>query len=135
MKASSMGWSKSLAGGAAALGTALLAHIPCCWGPQIALLLAGSSASAGWFANLAAWRPYLLALAVVQLGVGFYLAYRRTPQHCEPGECHQCHTHADKQRRVRIGVAWVVAGLIGATLMIPPQSHDHDHEAPGVHAH
>ncbi|MBI3697574.1 MAG: cation transporter [Acidobacteria bacterium] len=39
----------------------------------------------GAAATFAQWRPYLLAGTFGLLGLGFYFAYRRTKEHCEPG--------------------------------------------------
>ncbi len=39
----------------------------------------------GAAATFAQWRPYLLAVTFGLLGLGFYLAYRQTRGHCEPG--------------------------------------------------
>jgi mercuric ion transport protein len=63
-----------------AIGAAVAASL-CCILPvaAAALGMAGFAASA----IFAAWRPYLLALTFVLLGVGFYLTYRPRAGACE----------------------------------------------------
>ena len=56
----------------------------CCLGPLLfALLGLGAFGLAGIVATA---RPYLLALAVLLLAFGFYCAYFRRDEACEPGE-------------------------------------------------
>lgn len=57
----------------------------CCIGPLLSLGLGlGSFAAAAWFAQ---WRPLLLAVTFVLLGLAWYLTYRRPKVNCEDGSC------------------------------------------------
>lgn len=66
----------------ASLVAALIASF-CCILP-IVFALAGVGI-VGASLLFAAWRPYLLALTFVLLGAGFYFAYRKPREACEPG--------------------------------------------------
>jgi copper chaperone CopZ len=79
MKKPESSW--TLAGGVLAGIAASL----CCIGPLLALSLGlGSFAAATWFAQ---WRPILLAVTFVLLGLAWYLTYRRLKVDCEDGVC------------------------------------------------
>lgn len=68
------------------LGASLLAAVAaslCCILP-IVFALAGAGI-VGASAFFAAWRPYLLGLTALLLAAGFYFAYRRPKEACEPG--------------------------------------------------
>ncbi len=85
----------------ASVFTAVLASI-CCIGPVVAAALGiGVLSGAG---ALEAWRPYLLALTAVMLGVGFYRAYRR-PAGDECG----CSLPARKNRK---RLMWITAAIV-----------------------
>jgi len=62
-----------------------LAASLCCIGPLLSLGLGlGSFAASAWFAQ---WRPVLLAVTVVLLGLAWYLTYRRPKTDCTDGSC------------------------------------------------
>lgn len=65
-------WASWAVGGAI---LSALAASACCWLPLVALAVDVSSA--GLAQQLAAYRPYFLAVALGALGVAFYLTYRR----------------------------------------------------------
>lgn len=121
-------WAPALTAGI----TALVAHIPCC-GPAVLLAAGGSAATAGagWLAFLEPYQPYLWALAVLQVAVGFYWAYKPQPacQHCEASP--EPTEHAQQQaamRNTRIATSWVGFFLVlGIMVWSGLQSHDHSH--------
>ena len=85
----------------------------CCLGP---LLFAVVGLSAFGLAGIsAAARPYLLVLAVVLLAFGFYRAYFRREQTCEPGEA--CATKRTS-RLGRIGL-WIASVAVLAFALSP----------------
>ncbi|TAM79746.1 MAG: hypothetical protein EPN47_18300 [Acidobacteria bacterium] len=88
-----------------AIGAAVAASL-CCILPAAAAALgvAGFAASAFF----AAWRPYLLALTVVLLGVGYYFTYRPHAEACDSDSV------CKRPRFVRSSRAalWLVAGLV-----------------------
>lgn len=101
-----------------ALGTlaAALACTACCWLPPLLILALGTSAGAvEW---LAPWQPYLLGFTAIQLAVGFYLAYRKTP--CHHGACSIAH---EKKRKVNRVVMWAVAAMVVALNLQHFSSH------------
>lgn len=62
-----------------------LAASLCCIGPLLSLTLGlGSFAASAWFAQ---WRPVLLGVTFVLLGVAWYLTYRRPKVDCDDGSC------------------------------------------------
>ncbi len=62
-----------------------LAASLCCIGPLVALSLGlGSFAASAWFAQ---WRPVLLGVTFVLLGLAWYLTYRRPKADCADGSC------------------------------------------------
>lgn len=94
-----------------------LAASTCCILP-LALVSAGISGA--WVGNLAAltpYQPYLIAFAVLCLGAGFRLVYRRSAGDCASGDC-------DAPRGGRMirnvllakGILWVGATLV--TLLV-----------------
>ena len=63
---------------------AAVAASACCIGPLVLTILGiGGAASA---LALEPYRPYLLVITVVLLGVAFYMIYRRPARACGPGE-------------------------------------------------
>lgn len=57
----------------------------CCIGP---IILAGLGlGGAGLVAGLEAYRPYMMGLTFVLLGVAFFLTYRKREEVCEDGTC------------------------------------------------
>jgi len=62
-----------------------LAASLCCIGPLLSLSLGlGSFAASAWFAQ---WRPVLLAVTFVLLGLAWWLTYRRPKIDCADGTC------------------------------------------------
>ena len=97
-------WAVTVSAGAAVVASA------CCWLPLLLLTLGVSSAGVGGvFATL---RPYLLAVAAVSLGLGFYLAYRRPA--CAPGSA--CAAQTTTRRR---GILWLSAVFVIAMALFP----------------
>jgi len=85
----------------------------CCLGPLLfAALGLGAFGLAGIFA---AARPYLLVLAVLLLALGFYRAYFRREQACEPGEA--CVTKPTSRLR-RVGL-WIASVAVLAFTLSP----------------
>jgi copper chaperone CopZ len=82
----------------------------CCWLPLVLLTLGVSSAGAG--SAFATLRPYLLAFAAVSLGLGFYLAYRKST--CTPGS-----TCCTRPTRRRLAVLWGSAAFVIAMALFP----------------
>ena len=75
------GFSWTLTGGVLAGIAASL----CCIGPLLSLSLGlGSFAASAWFAR---WRPVLLAVTFVFLGLAWWLTYRRPKADCADGSC------------------------------------------------
>ncbi|NUL83380.1 MAG: hypothetical protein HUU60_11780 [Armatimonadetes bacterium] len=83
-----------------------LACTACCWGPPVAIALLGTGA--GWLSALEAYEPYLLAFTALQLGIGFYLAYRPVK-----GVCPR-HAKIDPafKRRLTIGIMWGITVFV-----------------------
>ena len=101
-----------LAAGGSVL-TAVVASA-CCWLPLL-LILFGLSAGgvSAWFA---AWRPVFLVVAVVLLGLGFYLVYVRKAV-CEPGST--CAVPNRKLMRFNRGMIWVATVFVVAFAFFP----------------
>lgn len=104
------------------LGTLLtaLACTACCWLPAV---LGATAASA--FSFLHRWQPFLLTFTAVQLGVGFYLAYRPNTKHVCTRNCH--HGDFALKRKVNIGVMWAVALFVVALNLWNFRSHAVEH--------
>lgn len=82
----------------------ILAHVPCC-GPLILASIGGTSASLGWLSSLEPMRPYLAALAFVQVAALFAWArWGRRP------DC--CAEHLESARRRRYRIAWFTLALV-----------------------
>ena len=64
--------------------SAILASI-CCLGPIILAIL--GLGGAGLFSQFAEFRPYLIGITVIFLGLAFYLTYRKRKVKCEDGTC------------------------------------------------
>ncbi len=93
---------------------AALAASACCWIP--ALLGAGAVGSFAFTGVLSQWRPYLLALTFLLLGVGFLLALRPV------GDCCLTEEGRAEQRRKRKATLWtlgVVSVLVIAISAYP----------------
>lgn len=124
-------WAPALTAGL----TALVAHIPCC-GPAVLLAAGGSAATAGagWLAILEPYQPYLWALAVLQVAIGFYWAYKPEPvcQHCEASPVPTEHAqYQAAKRNTRITTSWVGFFLVLGIMVwsgLQPHNHDHAHD-------
>ncbi len=81
--------------------TAGLASI-CCIGPIVAVALGAGAFGAA--AALESWRPYLLALTALMLGIAFYRAYR--PRNKE--ECACAGTAGTNRKRL----VWIVTAIV-----------------------
>ena len=98
-----------LAGVAAAVGASV-----CCVGPLVLLALGVSGAWIGSLTEFEPYRPYLIGLTVVFLGLSFRKLYL-VPQACVPGTL--C---ADPQSVVRQRLLfWIVCLLLLALIAVP----------------
>jgi mercuric ion transport protein len=91
------------------VGASLLAAVAaslCCILPIVFVLVgAGVAGAAAFFAT---WRPLLLAITFALLGLGFYFAYRKPRQACEPGSA--CDVPAAK--RTRRTWLWIATAFV-----------------------
>jgi mercuric ion transport protein len=101
-----------------------LAASSCCIGPLV--LAALGVGGAGAFALLAAYRPHILAVTALLLGVGFYLTYRR-PRVAEGDACGCERPKASRAGRVGLWGASAVVVLLAAA---PPLLAAVSHRAP-----
>lgn len=95
--------------------TAAVAASVCCIGPLVLVLLGVSGA---WIAGLTAlepFRPYLMVISVLLLGLAFYRVYRTPKENCDPGSA--C-AHPTSRRRAKT-VLWVVSLLVIGLLVSP----------------
>src|SRR5260370_20127808 len=95
-------WEKRKMKDKAFVGASLIAGIAaslCCILP-IVFALAGAGI-VGASAFFAAWRPYLLGITFLLLGLGFYFAYRKPKHACEPGSV------CEKPATNRTGRIWL----------------------------
>lgn len=78
----------------------------------IVFALAGAGI-VGASALFAAWRPYLLGITFLLLGLGFYFAYRKPKHACEPGSvCEKPATN--RTRRIGLWIATTVVLIVAA---------------------
>jgi copper chaperone CopZ len=118
MKKNGSSW--TLAGGVLAGVAASL----CCIGPLLSLGLGlGSFAAAAWFAQ---WRPVLLGVTFVLLGLAWYLTYRRPKADCEDGSCAR---PPGKAARLSLWIGILVA-LAAAIYPSLPAAHHRINAAP-----
>lgn len=101
--------SKGLSIGAALL--AALAASSCCIGPVI--LAALGLGGAGLFAGIATYRPLMLGVTALFLGVGFALSYRK-PKVVQADACGCDASKAGKMPRMFLWVATVITVLVAA---------------------
>jgi copper chaperone CopZ len=96
------------------VGASLIAGVAaslCCILP-IVFALAGTGI-VGASAFFAAWRPYLLGITFLLLGMGFYFAYRKPKSACEPGSvCEKPATN--KTGRIGLWIATVFVLIVTA---------------------
>jgi mercuric ion transport protein len=98
------------------IGASLVAGIAaslCCILP-IVFALAGAGI-VGASAFFAAWRPYLLGITFLLLGLGFYFAYRKPKHACEPGSA--CERPATNETG-RIGL-WIATAVVLVVAAFP----------------
>jgi len=111
MKKSNYTW--TLAGVAAGVAASL-----CCIGPLVSLTLGlGSFAASAWFVQ---WRPWLLGLTFVLLGVAWFLTYRRPKVDCADGSCAR---PPGKAARVSLWVGTLVALAAAIYPSLPAANH------------
>lgn len=97
----------------AGIGAAVVCSL-CCVGPLVLLALGVSGAWIGQLTALEPYRPLLVAVTVVFLGLAFRQLYLLPPR-CEPGE--SC---ADPRRlRRQRGIFWGVVAGVGALIAFP----------------
>lgn len=84
----------------------------CCIGP-VAVALIGVG-SIGAFAVFEPYRPYLIGVTVLLLGLAFYLTYRKREVICEDGTCKM--ENASKWNKMTV---WLVAVLAGIAIAFP----------------
>lgn len=85
------------------IAAAVIASL-CCIGPVLVVLLGAGSTAA--FSIFAVYRPYLIALTSVLIGLAFYLTYRKREVNCEDGTC-----------KVESANKWVKRGVWTATIV------------------
>jgi copper chaperone CopZ len=94
-----------------AIVTALIASL-CCIGPiAVAMIGVGSIAAFSLFWD---YRPYLIGLTVVLLGLAFYFTYRKREVVCEDGTC--TFESAGKWSKVAV---WLAATLAAVAIAFP----------------
>jgi len=94
----------------ASIPTAILSAFSlklCCWGPLVLTGVAGISGSTAYFSWLTAFRPYLLAVALLSLALAFYQAYKPIPKE----NCKNCSPERKKFIKSKLYV-WLVASFI-----------------------
>lgn len=84
----------------------------CCVGP-IALALLGLG-GVGLFTALGEYRPYIMALTVLLLGLAFFFTYRKREVKCEDGTCKI--ESASKWNKVAV---WAAAIVVAFFLVFP----------------
>jgi mercuric ion transport protein len=95
-----------------------LAASLCCIGPLLSLGLGlGSFAAAAWFAQ---WRPVLLGVTFVLLGVAWYLTYRRPKADCADGSCAR---PPGKAARISLWTGTLVALVAAIYPSLPAANH------------
>jgi copper chaperone CopZ len=89
------------------IGTAIFSAVSlkiCCWGPLFLTVVAGVSGSSVYFTWLIVLKPYLLAIAFLSLGYGFYQVYK-PKNNCD------CNTDKKSFFKYKFYV-WLVAGFV-----------------------
>lgn len=90
----------------------------CCIGPVVVALI--GVGSIGAFAVFEPYRPYLIGVTVVLLGLAFYLTYRKREVICEDGTCKM--ESASKWNKLTV---WFAAILAGVAIAFPYLSLTH----------
>jgi mercuric ion transport protein len=101
---------RSLLAGAVAAVTASV----CCVGPLVLLMLGVSGAWIGYLTAFEPYRPILIGVTLVFLGLAFRRLYL-APQVCAPGKACAAPAHLTKQRML----FWSVSTLLIALLAFP----------------
>ncbi len=91
--------------------TAFFASL-CCIGPIVLAIL--GLGGAGIFIGLETYRPYLIILTFIFLGISFYLAYRKREVVCEDGSC--IIQRGSKWSKISL---WTITLFTGIFLTIP----------------
>ncbi len=107
--------SLSATGSSVAATLLVLVSSACCIGPlAVVFSLVGLSGSAVLLVEntVGAYRPYVLALTVLSLAVGFYAAYRPVGSSCAPGTA----CGRPESRKLQRGSLWFATGLLLALL-------------------
>ncbi len=76
----------------------------CCWGPLLLTGVVGISGSSVYFSWLIALKPYLLAIAFLSVGFGFYQGYKKK----KVDDCGNCETDIPSFFKSKFYV-WLVA--------------------------
>lgn len=107
------------------VGTALLAHVPCC-GLNVAMVAGSAGFGAGFFSMLAPYRAWFLGFSVIMAVVAVWLAFR---PHKACGH-EDCHHNESRQRKWRQGLAIASCALVAAGFFVPVAGshHGHNHE-------
>ncbi len=84
----------------------------CCIGPVVVALI--GIGSIGAFAAFEVWRPYLIGVTALLLGLAFYLAYRKREVMCEDGSCKI--ESAGKWNKLTV---WLAAALAAVAIAFP----------------
>ncbi|MBI3193591.1 MAG: cation transporter [Ignavibacteriae bacterium] len=84
----------------------------CCIGPLVFVFL--GIGSIGAFSAFEAFRPYLIGITALLLGLAFYFTYRKRKIHCEDGTC----TTQSAGKWNKVGV-WVVTVVAVLALLFP----------------
>ena len=85
------------------IAAAVIASL-CCIGPVFVVLLGAGSITA--LSIFEVYRPYLIGLTSVLIGLAFYLTYRKREVKCEDGTC-----------KVENGSKWAKRGVWSATIV------------------
>ena len=99
-----------------AVVTAALASL-CCVGPLVlaGIGVAGLGSVGSAFSFFEPYQSYFTGLAVLFLGVGFFLTYRKREENCAEGKA--CATQGSLKMR-KVGL-WAITGLTGLMLAVP----------------
>ncbi|MEE9295767.1 MAG: mercuric transporter MerT family protein [Phycisphaerae bacterium] len=103
--------------GALVAGGSVLAAVlssACCWLPLLLITFGASAAGVAGFFE--AYRPYLIAAAVILLGAGFYMAYFRA-ESCKPGSA--CEAAGRKMRTFNRVTLWAATALVVGFVFFP----------------
>lgn len=85
------------------IAAAVIASL-CCIGPVLVVFLGVGGIAA--FSVFEVYRPHLIGLTVLLIGLAFYLTYRKREVKCEDGTC-----------KVETASEWTKTGVWGATLL------------------